>query len=74
MQHFMEHLEPAMEVWWADMRPPSGGPVPEEVKKMIIAGCEKEAAGRSMKEIEGQRDALLVMLLETLAKGRKDTA
>jgi len=74
MQHFMEHLEPAMEVWWDDMRPSSDGPVPDEVKKMIIAGCEKEAAGRSVEEIEAQRDALLVLLLETLAKGRKDTA
>jgi len=74
MRHFMEHLEPAMEVWWANMRPPSDGPVAAEVKEKIIAGCEKEAAGRSVEAIEAQRDELLVLLLETLAKGRRDLA
>lgn len=74
MRHFMEHLEPAMEVWWANMRPPSDGPVPAEVKEKIIAGCENEAAGRSMEAIEGDRDKLLVALLETLAKVRRDLA
>ncbi len=74
MRHFMEHLEPAMEAWWSNMRPPSDGPVADEVKEMVIAGCEKEAAGRSMVEIEGDRDKLLVALLETLAKVRRDLA
>ena len=70
MRHFMEHLEPAMEAWWADMRPPSEGPK-SEIKEMIIAGCEKEAAGKSVEVLEAQRDELLVSLLETLAKGRQ---
>jgi carnitine 3-dehydrogenase len=74
MRHFMETLEPAMEVWWANMRPPSESPVADELKEMLIAGCEKEAAGRSMEAIEGDRDKLLVALLETLAKVRRELA
>jgi 3-hydroxyacyl-CoA dehydrogenase len=66
MRHFMEHIEPAMEAWWADMRPSSAGPE-EEIKEKIIEGCEAEAAGRSVATIEQVRDELLVTLL--LAKG-----
>ena len=68
MRHFIEHIGPAMEAWWADMRPPSDG-LEADVKEKIIAGCEAED-GRPVETIEEQRDELLVALLETLAKGR----
>jgi 3-hydroxyacyl-CoA dehydrogenase len=69
MRHTMEHLEPAVETWWADMRPPSEG-LDEELKKKIIAGCEAEAAGRTVATIEGLRDELLVTLLLAKSKSK----
>lgn len=40
-------------------------------KRAIIEGVQKEAGGRSIEELERERDAMLLELLATRAKGEK---
>jgi 3-hydroxyacyl-CoA dehydrogenase len=71
IQHFMEHLSGPVATWWKDL-----GTITEfspQVKQTIIDGVLKEADGRSIEELEGERDAMLLELLATRAKKEKAT-
>src|ERR1700758_3367449 len=66
MQHFMEHLSGPLAVWWKDL-----GTITEfspEVKQTIVSGVLKEANGRSIAELERERDEMLLELLTTRSK------
>lgn len=60
MRHFMDHLSGPFESWWADLGSPVLTP---ELKAALIDGVEKEAAGRSVEELERERDRLLLGLI-----------
>jgi 3-hydroxyacyl-CoA dehydrogenase len=67
MQHFMEQFSLPLATWWKDL-----GTITEfspEVKQTIIEGVSKEANGRSIEELERERDSMLLELLATRAKG-----
>jgi 3-hydroxyacyl-CoA dehydrogenase len=70
IQHFMEHLSGPLATWWKDL-----GKITEfspEAKQTIIAGVQNEAGGRSIEELERERDAMLLELLATRTKGEKE--
>src|SRR6202522_3451896 len=61
IQHFMEHLSGPVATWWKDL-----GTITEfspEVKKTIVDGVLKEANGRSIDELDRERDSMLLELL-----------
>src|SRR6201997_2449901 len=63
IQHFMEHLSGPVATWWKDL-----GTITEfspEVKQTIVNGVLKEANGRSIPELERERDSMLLELLRT---------
>jgi hypothetical protein len=63
----MEHLSGPVATWWKDL-----GTITEfspQVKQAIIDGVQKEAANRSIEELEHERDGMLLDLLATRAKG-----
>jgi 3-hydroxyacyl-CoA dehydrogenase len=69
IQHFMEHLSGPVATWWKDL-----GTITEfspSVKQTIIEGVSQEANGRSIEELERERDSMLLELLATRAKGKK---
>ena len=69
IQHFMEHLSGPVATWWKDL-----GTITEfspEVKQTIVDGVLKEANGRSISELERERDGMLLELLATRAKVEK---
>jgi 3-hydroxyacyl-CoA dehydrogenase len=69
IQHFMEHLSGPVATWWKDL-----GTITEfspQVKQTIVDGVLKEAGGRSIEELEGERDAMLLELLATRASKEK---
>ncbi len=71
IQHFMEHLSGPVATWWKDL-----GTITEfspQVKQTIVEGVLKEADGRSIEELERERDAMLLELLATRAKKEKAT-
>src|SRR5580692_7407183 len=69
IRHFMEHLSGPVATWWKDL-----GKITEfspEVQQTIMDGVLKEANGRSIEELERERDTMLLELLATRAKGEK---
>src|SRR6202050_3144165 len=69
IQHFMGQFTGPVSIWWKDL-----GALTEfspEVKKTIIEGVIKEANGRSIEELERERDTVLLELLATRAKDDK---
>jgi 3-hydroxyacyl-CoA dehydrogenase len=58
--HYLEHLGPSQERRWTSLGSPN---LTEEVKGAIVAGIEAESAGRSIADLEAQRDHLLVEIL-----------
>jgi len=69
IQHFMEHLSGPVATWWKDL-----GTITEfspEVKQTIVDGVLKEANGRSIAELERERDSMLLELLTTRSKAEE---
>src|SRR5246127_3512163 len=69
IQHFMGQFTGPLATWWKDL-----GKITDfspEVKQSIIDGVTKEANGRSILELERERDSMLLELLATRAKGEK---
>jgi len=69
IQHFMEHLSGPVATWWKDL-----GTITEfspEVKQTIVNGVLKEANGRSISELERERDEMLLELLATRSKAEE---
>jgi 3-hydroxyacyl-CoA dehydrogenase len=66
IQHFMGQFTGPLATWWKDL-----GKITDfspEVKQTIIDGVLKEANGRSIEELERERDTMLLELLATRAK------
>jgi hypothetical protein len=66
IEHFMDHLSGPVSTWWKDL-----GTITEftpQTKQTIIDGALTEANGRSIEELEQERDA---MLLECSPRARK---
>src|SRR6202142_1747951 len=69
IHHFMEHLSGPVATWWKDL-----GTITEfspQVKQTIVDGVLKEANGRSITELERERDSMLLELLTTRSKGEE---
>lgn len=60
LAHFMEHLLPAVETWWADLGTPK---MTEKLQHQLVAGVNAEADGRSMAELARWRDKLLTGII-----------
>ncbi|EKV29175.1 3-hydroxyacyl-CoA dehydrogenase [Caenispirillum salinarum AK4] len=58
---YLDHLGPAQERRWADLGAPSLTP---EVKDALVDGVRAEADGRTLSELENERDAALIALLK----------
>ena len=65
IQHFMEHLGPAVQSWWDDLGTPALTPA---VQQKIIDGVLDETANRPVAELARERDAILVKLLQDIAR------
>jgi 3-hydroxyacyl-CoA dehydrogenase len=63
--HLLDQFKPAFETWWASMTTPEFS---EDTCRQIIDGVASEAHGRSIAELVKDRDAVLLPLLELVAK------
>jgi 3-hydroxyacyl-CoA dehydrogenase len=61
IDHFFDQFTGPMTAWWAVLGNPSITP---ELRAKIVAGVKAEAAGRSLEELSGERDAALMGLLK----------
>ncbi len=60
MQHFLNHLLPAMRGWWADLGRPD---VDAALGAALVAGVAEEAGGRDVRALAAARDAALLRIL-----------
>ncbi len=67
MRHMLEHFGPALELPWTHLKAPELTP---GLIDDMASGCETQAAGRSVDELEQQRDAYLVAVLKALRDTR----
>ncbi len=63
MRHMLEHFGPALQLPWTHLKAPELTP---ELIGRMAEGCEAQAAGRSVRDLEQQRDAYLVAVLKAL--------
>jgi carnitine 3-dehydrogenase len=61
----LSQFKPVFESWWATMTTPE---LSEDTCRQIIDGVKAEANGRSLAELAAERDAVLLPLLELVAK------
>jgi carnitine 3-dehydrogenase len=62
---YLDHLGPSQERRWASLGNPH---LTADVKAAIVLGIEQEAAGRSIADLESERDRLLVEILRLKSK------
>ena len=68
MGHFYEQIGPAMEAWCETMQ--ETPKLDASLRQQLIEGVDAEAAGRSIDQLEAERDDKLIALLKMLkAKG-----
>lgn len=61
IEHYLRHLGPSQVRRWETLGRPALGP---QVQERIVEGIAEEARGRSIAELEAQRDRLLLALLK----------
>jgi carnitine 3-dehydrogenase len=70
LRHLLEHIGPGIERWWNDLGRPDL--TPAAIDRLVEAFGQAEA--RPIRQLEAERDALLVALLETLQDTRRRLA
>ena len=70
LRHLLEHIGPGIERWWNDLGRPDL--TPAAVDRLVTAFGQAEA--RPIRQLEAERDVLLVALLETLQSTRRRLA
>ena len=61
IRHLLDHLGPAMEVWWKDLGRMEH--IAPELEEKVIAGVSQEVGGRSIEQLDQERDEVLLGLL-----------
>jgi carnitine 3-dehydrogenase len=67
MRDFIRQFDPTLELPWTDLKFPRWN---ETLEQRLIEGCEKQADGRSVAEIEAKRDAVLVDMMRLFKRHR----
>lgn len=67
MRSFMRQFGPALEEPWTRLEAP---PLTDALVEKLAAGTEQQAAGRTVRELERQRDECLVAILQALRRYR----
>jgi carnitine 3-dehydrogenase len=67
MAHMLDHFGPALLEPWTRLAAPE---LTQELRDRMVEGCEREAAGRSIRDLEHERDEFLIELLGVLEKHR----
>jgi len=67
MAHWLAQFRPVFEGWWASMGTPD---LTDALCARIIEGVQAEAGSRSVQELAAERDALLVEIMEVIARKR----
>jgi carnitine 3-dehydrogenase len=65
MRDFIKQFDPTLELDWTDLKFPKWN---EALEKRLVEGCEAQAGGRKVAEIEAKRNAILVDMMKLFRK------
>lgn len=65
MRDFIKQFDPTLELDWTDLKFPKWN---ETLEKRLVEGCEAQADGRTVAEIEAKRNAVLVDMMKVFQK------
>jgi len=65
MRDFIKQFDPTLELDWTDLKFPKWNAALEQ---RLVEGCEAQAAGRAVREIEAKRNAILVDMMKLFKK------
>lgn len=65
MRHMLEQFGPALKLPWTKLVAPE---LTEDLKKRVVEGCEQQAEGYSVSDLEDRRDQFLIELTSLLEK------
>ena len=65
MRDFIKQFDPSLELDWTDLKFPKWN---EMLEKRLVEGCENQAQGRKVAEIEAKRNAVLVDMMKLFRK------
>lgn len=65
MRDFIKQFDPTLELDWTDLKFPKWNAA---LETRLVEGCEAQAAGRSVREIEAKRNAILVDMMKLFKK------
>lgn len=65
MRDFIKQFDPTLELDWTDLKFPKWNAA---LEKRLVEGCEAQAAGRTVAEIEAKRNAVLVDMMKLFRK------
>ncbi|GHE21116.1 L-carnitine dehydrogenase [Halomonas urumqiensis] len=65
MRHMLEQFGPALKLPWTKLEAPE---LTNELIDKVVEGCEHQAAGRSVAELDRRRDDFLVEMLDLVQK------
>lgn len=65
MRDFIKQFDPTLELPWTELRFPKWN---KALERRLVDGCEAQAAGRSVAELEAKRDAVLVDMMKLFKK------
>lgn len=68
MGHMLDHFNPELFTTWTRLQSP---PITQEFRDRMVAGCEQEAAGRTIQDLERERDECLVGILRFMQAYRR---
>jgi carnitine 3-dehydrogenase len=65
MRDFIKQFDPTLELDWTDLKFPKWN---AELERRLVEGCEAQAAGRAVRDIEAKRNAILVDMMKLFKK------
>jgi carnitine 3-dehydrogenase len=65
MRDFIKQFDPTLELDWTDLKFPKWN---ETLERRLVDGCETQAAGRKVSEMEAKRNAVLVDMMKLFRK------
>jgi carnitine 3-dehydrogenase len=65
MRDFMKQFDPTLELPWTDLQFPKWN---DALEKRLIEGCEAQAKGRTVAQMEAKRNAILVDMMKLFKK------
>jgi carnitine 3-dehydrogenase len=65
MRHFISQFDPTLELPWTDLKFPKWN---DALETRLIEGCEAQARGQTVAQIEKKRNAILVDMMKLFKK------